>query len=111
MFSEFTDFINGCFEFGAGIMVLLNIRRTYLDKQVKGFSVWPLVFFTSWGYYNLIFYPAHGLWWSFLGGISITLVNSTWIAQIIYYTRPKAKAKIDTVLGWAHGILRSFTLS
>jgi len=45
------------------------------------------VFFTSWGMWNLFYYPHLGQWYSFAGGVFIVSVNTFWLGQIIYYRR------------------------
>lgn len=76
-----SDQINGLFEFIGALSVLLNIRALLRDKMVRGVSPFPVVFFTLWGAFNVYFYPAHGLTWSFYGGLCIAAAN---IAQIIF---------------------------
>jgi len=53
------DIINGSFELFGGILYLLNIKALYISKKVEGISLLPTVFFTSWGLWNLFYYPAH----------------------------------------------------
>lgn len=81
------DAINGLFELLGSVFVGMSCWRLYCDKQVKGLSMIHPAFFTAWGYWNLVFYPAVGAWWSFYGGIGVTVVNSLWIAMMIYYKR------------------------
>jgi len=50
-------------------------------------------FFTSWGFWNLIFYPAVGQWLSFLGGAVLVTMNAIWFGQLLYYSR-KERARI-----------------
>lgn len=82
-----TDLINGLFEFVAAGFSTLNCYRIYRDKKVAGFSIVPLVFFTLWGLWNLYFYPSNDLFYSFIGGILMFLVNAIYIGQIVYYKR------------------------
>jgi hypothetical protein len=37
--------INAAFEFGAGLMNIINIRRLYKDKEVKGYSKWVAIYY------------------------------------------------------------------
>lgn len=79
------DFINGCFEFGLSLFILMNIRQAYRDKLVKGIW-WPMVgFTTAWGYWNLVYYPSIEQWWSLTGGIFVVALNTVWLSQLIYY--------------------------
>lgn len=79
------DVINGIFEIVGALFILLNIRRIYLDKQLKGVSWLPTVFFSSWGFWNLFYYPSLNQWYSFAGGILMVATNSFWLGQILYY--------------------------
>ena len=81
------DFINGAFEFLGGCFILLSVIRVLKDKQVKGVSWLHVSFFTVWGVWNLYFYPHLGQWWSFAGGLFIVLVNTLWVALLVYYSR------------------------
>ena len=81
------DSINGCFELlGAGF-ITISIHKLHIDKEVKGFSVIHLGFFTTWGLWNMVFFPSQGLWMSFIGGIGVVTANMIYLAQIIYYSR------------------------
>jgi hypothetical protein len=90
------DLINGALEFLGALLLLNNCRLLLVHKRVLGVSVTPTVFFTFWGLWNLYFYPANGLWMSFLGGLCLAGSNLTWVALAIYFTgrrRPKAEEK------------------
>lgn len=80
------DVINGIFEIVGALFILLNIRRIYLDKQLKGVSWLPTVFFSSWGFWNLFYYPSLNQWYSFAGGILMVATNNFWLEQILYYS-------------------------
>ena len=79
------DFINGSFEALAGFFVLLNCRRVVRDKCVRGVSIYSTIFFTSWGVWNLYYYPSLAQWMSFAGGLFIVAANCAWIALMIKY--------------------------
>lgn len=79
------DQFNGLFEFGGGLMILKSVFLLHQQKMVRGVSKLPVFFFTSWGFYNLFYYPHLGQWWSFSGGCVIVTVNAIWLAQIVYY--------------------------
>jgi hypothetical protein len=81
------DVLNGLFELGGAILLLLNCRRLYLDKVVKGLSVIPLVYFTAWGVWNLYYYPSVGCPWSFYGGLALVIVNFTYLSMLWWYLR------------------------
>jgi len=81
------DFTNGLFEFFGGVLLILNCVRLHADKKVRGVSILPVMFFTSWGLWNLFYYPHLGQWWSFSGGLFVVSVNSVWLGQVFWYGR------------------------
>lgn len=83
------DFINGCIEFCGGCLLWLSVRTLYKHKVVRGISIIPIVFFTGWGFWNLLFYPSVGCMWSFYGGINIVVANTTWLILMFTYRRNK----------------------
>ena len=81
------DFINGCFEMLSGLMLFLNCRRLYIDKEVRGLSIYATIFFTLWSFWNLYYYPSLNQWLSFFGGMSIVTANTIYVVMAIYYIR------------------------
>ena len=79
------DLINGLFEFIGGLFCCLSCRRLILDRQWRGMSWVPCVFFTSWGYWNLYFYPSVGCWYSFAGGAFLVTVNTFYCFLLYMY--------------------------
>lgn len=79
------DAINGLFEFIGGAFLLLNCRQMYRDKHVAGVSIWPFLFYSVWGFWNLYFYPHVGAMWSFYGGLFVVVVNTIWVAMALHY--------------------------
>lgn len=80
------DLVNGLFELIGGLLICLSIRRLHIDKEVKGVSALPTAFFTSWGYWNLFYYPSLSQWASFVGGCVIVAANTAWVLQMLYYS-------------------------
>ena len=83
------DHVNGGFELVGGLLTWLSVRRLVIDKQVKGISWWPILFFTAWGLWNLFYYPYLLQWWSFIGGLFIVVANTVWLVLLVYYGRRK----------------------
>lgn len=81
------DLTNGLFELVGGTINYLNVRQLQKDKQVRGVSVIPTVFFSAWGLWNLFYYPHLGQWLSTLGGLSVVSVNIWWVALAYKYRR------------------------
>jgi hypothetical protein len=76
------DMVNGLFELFGALVLSLNVRRIVQDRQLKGVSIWPVVFFALWGFWNLYFYPSVGAFWSFYGGIAVVFVNTLWLILV-----------------------------
>ena len=79
------DLINGVFESCGGVLLLLNCRRMYLDKQLRGVSILPTIFFTSWGLWNLHYYPSLDQTLSFCGGSILAAANVLMLSMMFYY--------------------------
>ena len=81
------DLVNGLFELFGAAFVYLHIRQIRKDKKVAGVSIPAIFFFTSWGFWNLFYYPHLGQWLSFVGGMAIVTTNAVWIYYLIKYSR------------------------
>lgn len=79
------DLINGSFEFLGGFFILLSCLKVFRDKKVRGVSPYHVIYFTSWGFWNLYYYPHLDQWTSFAGGTIIVLTNTLWVGMLIYY--------------------------
>jgi hypothetical protein len=80
------DQINGVYEALGGLFILLNCRKTWQAKKVAGVSLVTIVFFSSWEFWNLYYYPALDQWWSFWGGAVIAAANLLWIWLVVHYS-------------------------
>lgn len=80
------DLLNGLFEALGGLMILNHCRVLFKDKEVKGVSILSTCFFTSWGLWNLFYYPHLDQWWSFAGGVVIVCANALWITLMLWYS-------------------------
>lgn len=81
------DIVNGSFELIGALVLMLNVKALYKDKKVQGIHWGSTLFFSLWGIWNLIYYPSLDQWFSFAGGLAIVTVNTTWLIQVIYYSR------------------------
>jgi hypothetical protein len=79
------DLINGGFELFGGALNWLNVRQILKDKQIKGVSVVPSAIFTTWGFWNLYYYPHLDQWASFTGGLIIVGANAAWVYLALKY--------------------------
>ena len=80
------DFLNGSFELAAGLFMTISIIKLHREKKVRGVSCIHVGYFTLWGYWNIYYYPYLDQWMSFFGGLSVVLINTVWLGQMIYYT-------------------------
>lgn len=87
------DIINGIFEFLGAPFILFSIIKLYKEKQVRGVSWSTVTFMTSWGLWNLYYYPCIGQWASFTGGAVLVCVNIIWLGQIFYYSTKERNGK------------------
>lgn len=81
------DIINAGFELAAGVAVLDHCRKIHQDKKVRGLSIPAVVFFFTWGLWNLYYYPHLDQFWSFAGGIFVTLANLLYIGLLTWYSQ------------------------
>ncbi len=89
--SNWPDAVNGMLEMAGGLFILLSIKRLHKDKVVKGVSWMHVAFFSTWGYWNLFYYPHLDQWWSFWGGIGIVTTNTFWLLQMAWYEYVKRR--------------------
>lgn len=81
------DAINGMYELCGGYFILLHILQLLKDKEIKGVSWLAVFYFTTWGYWNLFYYPHLGQFISFAGGIAIAAANTFWLYLIFHYKK------------------------
>ena len=85
------DNVNGTYEFIGGIFLLLNCIKLYRDKQIKGVTLATSIFFATWSWWNMYYYPSLNQWVSFSGGVLIAITNTAWVIMAIHYIRRKYK--------------------
>lgn len=80
------DLVNGLFEALAGLFVLNHCRVLRRDRAVAGVSIASVIFFTTWGFWNLLYYPALGQSLSFIGGIFVVAANIYYVWLLLYFS-------------------------
>ena len=80
------DLINGSFEIGGFLVTCLSIKKLHHDRLVRGVSFWQVLFFASWGYWNLFYYPHLEQWASTTAAALLALANTVWGCQLILWT-------------------------
>lgn len=81
------DLVNGLFELVAGIAAFYNCYVIRRDKMVRGVSIASTFFFTSWGAWNLYYYPSLDQTLSFYGGVVIFAANALYVYLLLSYRR------------------------
>ena len=81
------DLINGLFELCGSLVLWRNVYTLHKDKGYLGVHWMTTGFFALWGYWNMYYYPSLNQWLSFVGGCSITIANTVWLIQMLYYGR------------------------
>jgi len=79
------DITNALFELIGGYFTWINAWILFKDKEIKGVYLPAWVFFTSWGVWNLFYYPAIGQMWSFYAGIFLVSGNVVWVSLAFKY--------------------------
>lgn len=85
------DTVNGAFELAGGLFILQSILRLHREKIVRGVSWVHVGFFSTWGVWNLFYYPYLGQWMSYAGSIGIVAANTYWLLQILHYSIREGK--------------------
>ena len=104
---RWTDIANAGFEFGGSLFNFWSCCVLMRDKEFKGGSIFPRIFYASWGTWNLYYYPHLGQYCSFFAGIPLFLGNC-WYIWLIFYYRQKAAAKATVINEAKNGSLSPF---
>lgn len=79
------DLMNAFFEGVGAFLTWLNVRRLWIDREVKGIQWQVTLFWCAWGVFNLFFYGPHlGLWLSWAMGAVLVAANFAWIMLLLY---------------------------
>lgn len=77
------DLINGSFQLVGAYFTWRNWLQLRRDRTLSG-VYWPTTaFFSAWGLWNLVYYPALGQWASLIGGMALVAGNIAWVALAI----------------------------
>ena len=79
------DFITSLFQAGAVLFLLLNVRQLWRDKELKGISLWMILYFTLWGYWGIYMFWDLKQYWSMLTNIGIAGAYTVWIGLAAFY--------------------------
>jgi len=84
------DAINGVFELGGAVVLTRNVAALWRDRSVAGVSLLPTAWFNAWGLWNLWFYFALKQPVSWVAGMAVFAVNTTWLVLALWFTRRAA---------------------
>lgn len=79
------DIVNALFEAFGFFAVAMSCIRVLKDKKVAGVSILTVTFFTSWGVWNLYYYPSLGQTFSGVAAGLTCLANLTWCGLLLKY--------------------------
>lgn len=83
----FGDLINAIYEGGASLAILNHCRVLNKQKQVHGTSIISIVFFTSWGFWNMYYYNSLGQTFSWAAGFAVCFVNCYYVYLLMKYRK------------------------
>jgi len=81
------DAINALFEVGGAFAIIPSIVAAWRAKKIVGVSIVTSLFFTSWGWWNIFYYPSLDQTLSAAAAGMLATTNSIWLFQIWYYRR------------------------
>lgn len=80
-----SDIINASFELFGSVTVMFSCVALLKAKRVAGVSLVTTVFFTSWGIWNLYYYPSLGQTTSSYAAVLVCAANFFWCSLIVKY--------------------------
>lgn len=86
------DFVNGLFEFGGAIALIVSVFKLLRDREVRGIAWSSIAFFAVWGLWNLAYYPYLHQWFSLAGGSALVAANLLYVVLLVRFTlRPEQR--------------------
>jgi len=85
--------INAAFEFGGFLAIIPSIMAVLRDKRVYGVSLLTPLFFTSGGFWNIIYYPHLDQIWSAWAAVLLSVTNAVYLVLLFHY---RASARKET---------------
>lgn len=79
------DALNACFEFGGAIAVFMSVIALWKAKRWEGLSPWNMIFFNTWGVWNLYFYSHLSQPLSMVAGMCLQAINLTYLFLLWRY--------------------------
>lgn len=79
------DIVNSGFEFFAIVFIAKNCLSLYKDKKVSGVSIFSILFFTTWSFWNIIYYFILNQNYSFFCSVFVFIFNLIWLTLYFKY--------------------------
>jgi ABC-type transport system involved in cytochrome c biogenesis permease subunit len=79
------DQVNGLFELTGAILTARSAAALWASKGYAGITLPAVLFFTSWGGWNLFYYPHLNQMFSLVGGAALFTANVCWLSLMLYY--------------------------
>ena len=80
------DSVNAGFELACAVLLWLNVRTLYRDKQIKGIALSPNFLYLAAGLWDLYYYPFLGQVLSFAASLVYTTGFVLWLGMAVWYT-------------------------
>jgi len=71
----------------SSVMIMLNLRRAFIDEEIKGISLYSLGFFTIYAGWMVFYFYHVDATYPMYTAIANFLANSAYGSAAIYYTR------------------------
>lgn len=80
-----SDLTNALFELGASAAIWISIFKVWEDKFVAGISWLTILFFTTWGFWNLYYYYDLEQYLSWYAGMAMAVTNVVYLYSLIKF--------------------------
>lgn len=87
------DGINALFELGGAIAVIPSIMKLLSDRHHAGVSAWTMMFFSAWGWWNLLYYPHLDQMLSTIGAAFLAVANTTYLILLVRFGARAQRAR------------------
>lgn len=79
------DVINASFELAGAALRFIDVKKLWSHRELRGIHWGSTMFFTGWGVWNLIFFPAISFWFSLVAGFILFSMNTAWVSMAIAF--------------------------
>ena len=79
------DQINATLELTGAVFTFRNALRVYRDRGYAGITWTAVAFFTTWGFWNIWYYPSLHQSWSFAAAVLLLAANLLWVSAMAWF--------------------------